>query len=416
MLRTRIAVLGAALFLQVAPANAHVSAAPTPQCSNGIDDDWDGLIDLKDLECESSLDISETSVNLNWYATLRVEWRQFVPVGSPVGCIQCTRVIIPDLPTLQGLGDPRQAFEVPRDFALSMRNLDAPIFDDAGNLIPDSPNVPNLTLTYTGSQVIAGPAIVAILRTKPPFVLPASFTYAGHAFDARTNAVTRNVGKVATDQPNSCSIAGSVSYKGPGTPSPKFLTLDAEYREFGSFFEAIPTNMSMSLKPNPAVTVTGAPKAILGAALHTMGFNEGPPTLSSVGDGGRITIDWGACGKIEDSYRVTSVQPYRISHRISGNLDLSGFAGTDLHAGIVREVTSNFTAQGATGTLSLASENASGGESVKCKGRFVATHTAAHPTIPLPARVASRLVFRDDPESSGASGFVFRGTRTRVKQ
>src|SRR5262249_36092558 len=122
--------------------------------------------------------------------------------------------------------------------------------------------------------------------------------------------------------------------------------------------------------------------------------------------------NWGPCGIIDDDFTVASTQPYRIDHTISGNLDLTGFTGVDPRASTIRTVQTDFTATGATGTLSLAAQAPSGPNVVICRGTLLATYTAAHPTIPLPTNVISRIVFQPNPQPLTPTTFF--GMRTRI--
>jgi hypothetical protein len=67
-----------------------------PQCSNGIDDDCDGLIDMDDPGCQSPLDNDEHGTkkcddgvdnDLDGYIDFRVPGCGGVPMGDP----QCAR-------------------------------------------------------------------------------------------------------------------------------------------------------------------------------------------------------------------------------------------------------------------------------------------------------------------------------------
>jgi len=95
-----------------------------------------------------------------------VDWGQTVKPDLIGDCIVCGRFTIIDYVDL--VGHPiDQVLVIPQQWmARTKPLLDQPIFSPQGDLVPDSPNIPNLELTYVGTQV-AGPAELGVLVTSP---------------------------------------------------------------------------------------------------------------------------------------------------------------------------------------------------------------------------------------------------------
>jgi peroxiredoxin len=210
---------------------------------------------------------------------------------------------------------------------------------------------------------------------------------------------------------NGCSITNNptrgLAIDGPGYPTSTALnTLAIDYEEPVPFLTAQPTDFSMavSVAPQPGTAVN---PNLLGPGFHTMGANEGPGQLSQVGDGGHITINYGPCGTIDDDFSVTGILPYHLSHSIYGALHLGAFGNVGVTDSLFRDVVTNFTATGATGTVQLGDATTG---AVLCTGGLTVTYTAAHPTVTLPAQYHSHLVF-NGTDSTGA----LVGTRIRVQ-
>jgi peroxiredoxin len=210
---------------------------------------------------------------------------------------------------------------------------------------------------------------------------------------------------------NGCSIANNPTrgllIDGPGYPTSTTVNnLAIDYEEPVPFLSAQPTAFSMAVSLTPQPTTAVNPN-LLGPELHTMGANEGPGQLSQVGDGGHITINYGPCGTIDDDFTVTAILPYHLSHSIYGALHLAAFGNVGVTDSLFRDVVTNFTATGATGTVQLG-DAVTG--AVLCTGSLTVTYRAAHPTVPLPTQYHSHLVF-NGTDSTGA----LVGTRTRVQ-
>jgi hypothetical protein len=241
--------------------------------------------------------------------------------------------------------------------------------------------------TFTGEAYICGPTCCPV----PP----------------QTVMLTQ-VGTVPT---NGCRIntlpGQGLTIKGPGYPTATQVALSIDYEEPIPQLSTQATDFRMTVSASPSAdAATLLPPWLLGPATHTMGANEGPNQLGSVGDGGHISIKYGPCGDIEDDFSVTSVQPYLLTHNISGNLDLSGFNGLQSNTALFRNVVARFTATGGTGTVKLGVQSTN---AVVCTGQLTITYTAAHPTVSLPVSYQSNIVF-DSFTPDGA----MTGTRTRI--
>jgi hypothetical protein len=217
--------------------------------------------------------------------------------------------------------------------------------------------------------------------------------------------------QVPTVPVNVCFINGPLTVKGPGYPvgTSTQVQVSVQYSEPVPFLSTQATDFYMSAQMNPPPNATVNAPWLWGPALHTMGANEGPNMLSAVGDSGHITIDYGPCGVLNDTFQVTSISPYQLSHSISGNLDLSGFANIQNGAALFRDVTTNFTAGGASGTVLLGLVSTGG---VLCTGNLTVQYDAghSHPVVPLPASYHSRIQFNALDISGN-----FTGTRSRTQ-
>jgi hypothetical protein len=225
------------------------------------------------------------------------------------------------------------------------------------------------------------------------------------------NPPTTQLFQVPQVPTNGCRIGGPVQVVGPGYPvgAVTQAQVTVDYQEPIPFLSMTPSDFSMTVQmvPPPLASQLNAPW-LWGPPLHTMGVNEGPDVLSQVDDGGRIVINYGPCGTLTDSFQVTSVAPYQLSHSISGNLDLSAFANIAPGAALFRDVTTMFTTTGGTGTVNLGVV-ATG--QVLCRGTLTITYNPgqSHPVVQLPAKYHSRLEFNAVTISGG-----FTGTRVRT--
>jgi hypothetical protein len=189
------------------------------------------------------------------------------------------------------------------------------------------------------------------------------------------------------------------------------VQFNVTYSEPNPFLNPQPTPFTMTLgmtpPPDPAATI---PPWLYGPVSHHMGINEGPNTVSQVGDGGSIRIELGPCGTLSDTFNVTAVPPgadYSITHTISGNLNLSSFANLAQGAVLARDVSTKFSPFGSSGTIML-SEFAT--KRVLCAGEFTVEYTSQHAAVSLPVEYQSHLEFNGtDPLGN------LIGTRTRVQ-
>jgi hypothetical protein len=177
------------------PARAHVFPTclfdPPPECSDGLDNDGDGLVDLADPGCAGSLDAFESFPGFQPPSCRFVDivlWEQFLtPVWRPDDCPMCGLAII-DWEDLLVYPPDKLIDEVHPDWEVSVEmTLAQPVQG-----VADSPNVPNLVLRYKGKQSVGPGDLGAVLELAQG--LPQNLQYVGRARDIQTGKEITNVG------------------------------------------------------------------------------------------------------------------------------------------------------------------------------------------------------------------------------
>jgi hypothetical protein len=162
----------------------------TPECSDGMDNDGDGLVDAGDPQCFGSSDYAEGLPGRQGPPCDRADiilWEQFLWNPWP-DCPECGFTIIDwrDILTtpLEDLID-----EVHPDWQISVAmKLQQPVqgvFDD--------PKIPNLRVRYKGQQQIGPGSIGTVLKFGDPDPEP-NLRYVGRARSVRTGKIITNVG------------------------------------------------------------------------------------------------------------------------------------------------------------------------------------------------------------------------------
>jgi hypothetical protein len=332
-----------------------------------------------------------------------VHTQNIVAVGHDPGCPACVPSIeLVDVSILVGQTISNVVQKIPYGWQAS-----SPMTAGVPG-ITDDPNIPNLRLTYVGGADRVGlDALIGDIVLKPGFTLSQG-TFVGHGIDAATHTLATNVGSFVPQNPvRQCSVGGVVAITPPGGTAAVSETLNVVYNESGPFQSATAMPFTMSAGMSTQLPNASIPW-LYGPPLHTMGFNEGPDVAGAVGDAGNITIDFGPCGKISDSWSVTGVNPsYAISHTLSGNLNLSSFGSLPANTPLARDVTTTFRTNAATGTVTLSALTSP--VQVLCTGQLTATYKT-HPTVALPAIYQSHLEFTGMDPASG----TITGTRTRT--
>ena len=139
-----------------------------------------------------------------------------------------------------------------------------------------------------------------------------------------------------------------------------------------------------------------------------MGVNEGPNTCGQTGDNGTITYTSGPCGTIVDRFTVTNTNPYTLSHSLSGSLNLSGIPGIAATSPITRNVTTNFTVNGASGSVFFQDNS---GHNF-CNWTYSAVYNPCHPVVNLPV---TYLATASWTQGDGSSANPFGGTIVRTQ-
>ena len=169
-------------------------AGGTPECSDGVDNDGDGLVDGADGGCVSALDWAEGVGGYQSAPCHRVDiflLDQFLAAVNqwPPVCPECGLSII-DYQDL--ITDPlKDLIEgVHPDWRVSVvGQLATPVQG-----IQDSPNIPNLRFTYVGKKALGPGALRTLFKFRGDPEPQPNLQYVGRAFDARTGKQVVNIG------------------------------------------------------------------------------------------------------------------------------------------------------------------------------------------------------------------------------
>jgi hypothetical protein len=210
----------------------------------------------------------------------------------------------------------------------------------------------------------------------------------------------------ALAQTRTCDISGSLTVTPPGGTTGTSSTVNAVYTETGPFLTGVvaPDTTAMTLSLVPAVQTS--PTWLMAPFFQTMGVNEGPNTCGQSGDNGTITYASGPCGAIVDKFTVTNTNPYTLSHSLSGTLNLSGLTSFGASAPITRNVSTNFTTSGASGSVSL---NDNTGR-IFCNWSYSALYNPCHPVVNLPVTYQATASWT---QGDGSAANAFGGTIVR---
>ena len=168
-----------------------------PECNDGDDNDFDGLVDLMDSGCASSTDHAEGIAGYQGAPCQHVEfilWEQFLrAVPWPPDCPECgltlidirQLLIIPPEQLIRGV-NPQWEVSVHKKLQQPVQG----VFDD--------PNIPNLRLRYKGNKLLppgSGGKLFEFLAAPE-----LNIRYLGRAYDARTGKLVNNSGVLNPQQ------------------------------------------------------------------------------------------------------------------------------------------------------------------------------------------------------------------------
>jgi len=175
-----------------------VPLAGTPECSDGADNDGDGLVDTADPGCAGSSDHAEGLPGFQSAPCQRIDiilWKQFLKAFEwPPVCPECGLTLI-DLRGLLTIPPDELIIDVHPDWEVfAVMKLEQPvqgIFDD--------PQIPDLRIRYIGKKPIGPGDIAALIKFADPEPQP-NIQYVGRAWDARTGKQVTNIGLLNAQQ------------------------------------------------------------------------------------------------------------------------------------------------------------------------------------------------------------------------
>lgn len=176
-----------------------IPASGTPECSDGVDNDGDGLVDGADGGCVSAMDWGEGIPGYQSAPCHRVDiflWEQFLQVVQwPPGCPECGLTIL-DWNALITYPLKDLIEGVHPDWRVSVVNqLDTPVQG-----VQDSPNIPNLRFTFVGKKPLGPGAVRTLFRFRGDPSPQPNLQFVGRAFDARTGKQVVNIGVLNPQQ------------------------------------------------------------------------------------------------------------------------------------------------------------------------------------------------------------------------
>ena len=201
----RMAFVGAILYSAGSGSAAYAHVVPvvadpsTPECSDGIDNDGDTLIDMSDPDCSSPDDISEAAGLPDFVPTtigidLITQWIA-ADIFDPGYCPNCGLTLI----------DFIDIYSYPLQELIEKVHpeWEVTLVWKVVNPIPgiqDSPNIPNLHIRYIGAQSIGPGYTPSVIQFSKLAQNLRGMQFVGQAIDINTNEVVTNIGKLGEQQ------------------------------------------------------------------------------------------------------------------------------------------------------------------------------------------------------------------------
>jgi hypothetical protein len=262
------------------------------------------------------------------------------------------------------------------------------------------------------TQPSQGTPVGVAIQTSDTGLTTASHT--GTAAGLKSLSLQTNLCAV---NPAACNLAGDRTCTLSGAMKlrlhPQAPLLDYElvgnYIELGPCVTAAPSPSRLMMSFAPALAGPQPVPWVVASLFQTMGNNECSDVFANKGDKGRVVTDFGPCGAIVDELEVISTNPYKISHHLSGTLDLAGTPAADFSSAS-RDADVIFTSNAVTGGVAIKATLPSGAVATLCQGTVSGTFSSLHATVPLPARRIGRASFNELDAATGQTV----GTRTRV--
>lgn len=196
-----LSLCAAFTLLTSAPAAAHIyvtymPVAGVPECSDFVDNDFDGATDLSDAECASAEDRSEALPGDQRYLQRvpLILWQQFLPAPNRIFN-----------PYHQGYGlsiiDVEHLATTPLEQIVDTIHPDWDVIVEPslGQTIPgvmDNPNIPNLRLVYLGSQDLGPGPVGTVVEFTQGLMVDTTDVFVGYALDVQTGLPVFNIDSI----------------------------------------------------------------------------------------------------------------------------------------------------------------------------------------------------------------------------